>query len=136
MHPDEERQAYSEPAAAEPSAQVNINLREQMEPEEKTRFGRQVETKHHKLIAIGRELLQLQGFPIGLPGAVLMRQFRKKTYGLAGARGFTGAETAALDLKAREVLARSKAVITPESLFELRDDDEKVILLGDATEAC
>jgi hypothetical protein len=59
-----------------------------------------------------------------------MRQFRKKkTHGLTDARGLTRIETAALDLKAREVLVRNKAVITPESPFELRDDDDEIILL-------
>jgi hypothetical protein len=43
-------------------------------------------------------------------------QFRKKkTHGLANARGLTGAEVAALELKAREGLARARAVITPEA---------------------
>jgi hypothetical protein len=57
-------------------------------------------------------------------------QFRKKkTHGLADARGLTGTETAALDLKAREALARSKAVVTPKSPCELRDDDEDEIIL-------
>jgi hypothetical protein len=107
-----------------------MNLREQMEPEEKTRFDRQVEAGHQKLIAIGHEHLQLQAFPIGLPDAVPTRQFRKKkTHGLADARGLTGTETAALDLKAREALARKKAVVTPESPCELWDDDEEITLL-------
>ena len=129
MYPDEERQAHSEPAAAQPSAQVIINLREQMEPEEKTRFDRQVEAEHQKLIAIGYKHLQLQAFPIGLPDAVPMRQFRKKkTHGLADARGLTGTEIAALNLKAREALARNKAVVTPNSPFELGDDDEAMLL--------
>ena len=92
-----------------------------MEPEEKTRFDRQVEAEHQKLIAISREHLQLQAFPIGLPDAVPMRQFREKTRGLVDARGLIGTETAALDLKAREALAWNKAIVTPESPFELRD---------------
>jgi hypothetical protein len=101
-----------------------------MEPEEKARFDRQVEAEHQKLIAISHKHLQLQAFPISLPDAVPMRQFRKKkTHGLADARGLTGTETAALDLKAREALARNKAVITPESPFELRDDDDEITLL-------
>jgi hypothetical protein len=84
-----------------------------MEPEEKTRFDRQVEAEHQKLIAIGREHLQLQALPIGLPDAVPVRKFRKKkTHGLADARGLTGTEIAALDLKKREALARNRAVIT------------------------
>jgi hypothetical protein len=32
-------------------------------------------------------------------------------------------------LKAREALARNKAVITPEPSFELRDDDDDIMLL-------
>jgi hypothetical protein len=43
-------------------------------------------------------------------------QFRKKkTHGLANARGLTGAEVAALELKAREELARVRAAVTPEA---------------------
>jgi hypothetical protein len=58
-----------------------------------------------------------------------MRQFRKKkTHGLADARGLTGTESAALDPKARKALARNKAVINPESPFELRDDDDDEII--------
>jgi hypothetical protein len=101
-----------------------------MEPEEKTRFDRQVEAEHQKLIAIGREHLQLQALPIGLPDAVPVRKFRKKkTHGVADARGLTGTEIAALDLKKREALARNRAVVTPESPFELRDDDDEIMLL-------
>jgi hypothetical protein len=106
-----------------------MNLREQMEPEEKTRFDRQIEAEHQKLIAIGHEHLQLQAFPIGLPDAIPRRQFRKKkTHGLADARGLTGTKIAALDLKAREALARNKAVVTPGSPFKLGDDDEVMLL--------
>jgi hypothetical protein len=106
-----------------------MNLREQMEPEEKARFDRQVEAEHQKLIAIGNEYLQLQAFPIGLPDAVPKRQFRKKkTHGQADARGLTGTEIAAMDLKAREALARNKAVVTPDSPFELGDDDEAIVM--------
>jgi hypothetical protein len=47
-----------------------MNLREQMEPEGKTRFDRQIESEYQKLIAISHEHLQLQAFPISLPDAV------------------------------------------------------------------
>src|SRR2546423_14429260 len=67
---------------------------------------------------------------LALPDAVPRRQFRKKkTHGLADARGLTGTEIAALDLKAREALARNKAVVTPDSPLELRDDDEVILLV-------
>src|SRR2546421_2919473 len=66
---------------------------------------------------------------LALPDAVPRRQFRKKkTHGLADARGLTGTEIAALDLKAREALARNKAVVTPDSPLEPRDDDEVILL--------
>ena len=44
---------YSEPAAIVPSGQTIMNLRDQIEVEEKARFDRQVEAEHQKLIAIG-----------------------------------------------------------------------------------
>ena len=40
---------------------------------------------------------------------------KKKTHGKANARGLTGAEVAALELKAREELARTRAAVTPEA---------------------
>jgi hypothetical protein len=50
------------------------------------------------------------------PDAVPKPQFRKKkTHGLANARGLTGAEVAALELKTREELARTRAAVTPEA---------------------
>jgi hypothetical protein len=86
-----------------------MDLREQMEPEEKARFDRQIEAEQQKLLAIGRTHLELQAFPIGNPDPVPKPQFRKKkTHGVADARGLSGAEIAGLDLKAREALARKK----------------------------
>ena len=70
----------------------------QMEAEEKARFDRQVEAEHQKLIAIGQQHVQLPAFPIGLPDAIPTPQFRKKkTHGLADARGLFGAEITALE---------------------------------------
>jgi hypothetical protein len=69
-----------------------------------------------KLIAIAQDHIELQALPIGNPDAVLKPQFRKKkTHGLANARGLTGAEVAALELKTREELARTRAAVTPEA---------------------
>jgi hypothetical protein len=84
-----------------------MDLREQMEPEEKARFDRQIEAEQQKLLAIDRTHLKLQAFPIKNPDPVPKPQFRKKkTHGVADARGLSGAEIAGLDLKAREALAR------------------------------
>jgi hypothetical protein len=130
MYPDEERQAYSEPATAEPSAQVIMNLREQMEPEEKTRFDRQIESEYQKLIVLVMSIYSFKPSLLAFPMLSQCQQFRKmKTHGQADPRVLPGTETAALDLKAREALARNKAVVTPESPFRLRDDDDEVMLL-------
>ena len=40
---------------------------------------------------------------------------KKKTHGLANARGLTGAKVGALELKACEELARTRAAVTPEA---------------------
>ena len=55
-----------------------MDLREQMEPEEKARFDRQIEAEQQKLLAISRTYLELQAFPIGKPDPVPKPQFRKK----------------------------------------------------------
>ena len=82
---------YTAPTPVESSGQILANLREQMEPEEKARFDRQLEAEHQKLIAIGQEHLELQALPISLPDPAPKRQYRKKkTHGLANARGLTG----------------------------------------------
>jgi hypothetical protein len=104
---------YTEPAKIVPSGQVIMTLREQMEPEELARFDRQVEGEHQKLIAIGRQHLELQAFPIRNPDPLPQPRFRKKkAHGLANARGLSGAEIAALQLKEREELARKRAAVT------------------------
>ena len=101
---------------ARSTGQLLAELREQMEPEEKARFDRQVEAEQQKLIAIAQDHIELQALPIGNPDAVPKPQFRKKkTHGLANARGLTGAEVAALELKTREELARTRAAVTPEA---------------------
>jgi hypothetical protein len=101
---------------ARSTEQLLAELREQMEPEEKARFDRQVEAEQQKLIFIAQDHIELQALPIGNPDAVPKPQFRKKkTHGLANARGLTGAEVAALELKAREELARARAAVTPEA---------------------
>jgi hypothetical protein len=102
---------------ARSTGQLLAELREQMEPEEKARFDRQVEAEQQKLISIAQDHIELQALPIGNPDAVPKPQFRKKkkTHGLANARGLTGAEVAALELKAREELARARAAVTPEA---------------------
>jgi hypothetical protein len=110
---------YRAPTQVESSELILANLRDQIKPEEKARFDRQVEAQNQKLITIGQGHLKLQALPIGLPDAVPTRQYpKKKTHGLSDARGLTGAEIAARELKAREALARNKRVITPEDEIE------------------
>jgi hypothetical protein len=105
-----------------------------MGTEERARFDRQVEAQNQKLITIGQEHLELQALPIGLPDAVPTRQLpKKKTHGLANARGLTGAEIAAQELNAREALAQDRRVATPEPPsppFRLQDSDEDVLIPG------
>jgi hypothetical protein len=64
---------YSAPTLVESSGQILTNLREQMEPEEKARFSRQLEAEHQKLIAIGQRHLELHALPIGLHNPVPIR---------------------------------------------------------------
>src|SRR4030095_3809484 len=86
---------------------------------------------HQKLIAIGKEHLELQALPISLPDPVPKRQYRKKkTHGLADARGLTGAEVAALELKASEVLARKRNIVTPDAPEEEEWEDDGLILFS------
>jgi hypothetical protein len=68
--------------------------------------------------------------PIGLSNVVLTRQFqKKKIHGLADARGLTGAEIAAKDLKAREALAQDRRVVTPSPpMGFFKDEDEEGVL--------
>ena len=101
-----------------------MGLREQMEPEEKARFDRQIEAEQQKLLAIGRTHLELQALPIGNPDPMPKPRFRKKkTHGVADARGLSGAEIAGLDLKAREALARKERTAgTPDT------EDEGVLV--------
>jgi hypothetical protein len=119
---------YSDPTPVESSGQILANLREQMEPVEKARFDRQLEAEYQKLIVIGRGHLELQASPIGLPDLAPMRQYRKKkTHGLTDARGLTGAEIAALELKNREALARKRDIATPE---DSEEEDDSLLLFG------
>src|ERR1700733_1111017 len=68
------------------------------------------------ILSIAQDHIELQALLIGNPDAVPKPQFRKKkTHGLANARGLTGTEVAALELKAREELARSRTIVTPEA---------------------
>jgi hypothetical protein len=118
---------YSAPTPVESSGQILANLREQMEPEGKARFDRQLEAEYQKLIVIGRGHLELQASPIGLPDLAPMRQYRKrKNHGLADARGLTGTEIAALELKNRGALVRKRDIATPED----SEEDDGLLLFG------
>lgn len=119
MYVEDQAQPYSEPARvqAQSTGQTIMDLREQMGPEEKARYDRQIEAEQQKLFAIGRAHVELQAFPIGNPDPVPKPQFRKKkTHGVADARGLSGAEIAGRDLKAREALARKdRTAVTPDT---------------------
>ena len=72
--------------------------------------------------------MELQALPIGNPDAIPKRQFRKKkTHGFANARGLSGAEIAALDLRTRETrntrVRRERTAVTPSD-DEDDDNDE------------
>ena len=65
--------------------------------------------------------------------ALLRPQYQKKNpHGLADARGLTGAEIAALELKTREVLAQKKNLVTLDTPEE-EDDD---LTVRHASKAC
>jgi len=66
-----------------------------------------------KLIDTARLNIELQAFPIGNPDPTPKPKFRKKK-GTADARGLSGFEVAALELKARETLARKKAIVVSD----------------------
>jgi hypothetical protein len=80
--------------------------------------------------------VELQALPIGNPDAIPKRRFRKKkTHGLTNARGLSGAEIAALDLRTRKTrVRRERTAVTPsddehdehdEHEHEHEDDDEE-----------
>jgi hypothetical protein len=92
------------------TGQQIMELRDQMKPEEKARYTRQIEEDQQKLLKIGQQHLKLQQLPIGNPSPIPKRQYKKKkTHGLADARGLTGAEIANKALKEREAEARRQA---------------------------
>jgi hypothetical protein len=105
-----------------------------MQPEEKARFDRQVEAEHQKLIAIGQRHVKLQAFLIGNPDAIPKPYFRKKkTHGVADARGLTEAEIAALQLGERKALARKRTAVTPtasDTADTARDSDDGLVLFS------
>lgn len=69
-----------------------------------------------------------------MPDPARMRRYReKKTYGLADIRRLTRAEIAALESKAREVLARKRDVVTPDTP---EVEDGRLILFSTPFEAC
>jgi hypothetical protein len=132
-HLEEEPQAYNEPARIEArsTSQTITELRDQMGLEEKTRFDRQVEAEQQKLIVITRDQVELQALPIGNPDANPKRRFRKKkTHGFTNARGLSGAEIAALDLRTREtrntrVRRERTAVMPSDDEDDDNDEDEE-----------
>jgi hypothetical protein len=76
------------------------------------------------MIEIGRQAIALQAIPIGNPDAVPKRQFqKKKIHGKANARGLSGAEIAAKELKAR------KARQAREDSNDNKDDEDGMIVL-------
>ncbi len=109
---EDEAEAYDEPGRAEvgSTGQQIMELRDQMKPEEKARYTRQIEEDQQKLLKIGQQHLKLQQLPISNPSPVPKRQYKKKkSHGLADARGLTGAEVANKALKEREAEARRQA---------------------------
>jgi hypothetical protein len=97
-----------------------------MEPEERSRFDAQVEAQQQKLIDIARLHVELQAFPISNPDPVPKPKFRKKKSGV-DARGLSGFEVAALELKARERLARKEAIVVSDTR---EGGDEGILVPG------
>jgi hypothetical protein len=99
-----------------------------MEPEERSRFDAQVEAQQQKLINIARLHVELQALPIDNPDPVRKPKFRKKKdRGKADARGLSGFEVAALELKGREALARKEAIAISDTG---ESDDEGIVVPG------
>jgi hypothetical protein len=131
-YPEEELQAYNELVRVEArsTTQTITQLRDQMALEEKARFDCQVEAEQQKLIVIARDHVELQALPIGNPDANPKRRFRKKkTHALTNARGLSGTETAALDLRMRETrntrVRRERTAATPSDDEDDDEDDEE-----------
>jgi hypothetical protein len=126
---EDEAEIYNEPGRAEmgSTAQQIMESRDQMKPEEKAQYTRQIEEDQQKLLKIGQQHLKLQQLPIGNPSPVPKRQYKKKTHGLADARGLTGAEIASKALKEREAEARRQA--TAQAIAtHIGGDDEGIIV--------
>jgi hypothetical protein len=111
------------------TSQQIMELRDQMKPEEKARYTRQIEEDQQKLLKIGQQHLKLQQLPIGNPSRVPKRQYKKKKiHGLADARGLTGAEIADKALKEREAKARRQATA---QATHIGGDDEGIVTVPD-----
>jgi hypothetical protein len=113
------------------TGQQIMELRDQMKPEEKARYTRQIEEDQQKLLKIGQQHLKLQQLPIGNPSPVPKRQYKKKKiHGLADARGLTGAELADKALKEREAEARRQATAQARETH-IGGDDEGIMTVPD-----
>jgi hypothetical protein len=122
----EEQQVYNEPFQVTiPSTSRTIaDLRTQMELDERSRFDALVEAQQQKLIDIARLHVELQAFPIGNPDPIPKPKFPKKK-GKTDAPGLSGFEIAALELKAREELARRGAAVVSDTG---ESDDEGILV--------
>jgi hypothetical protein len=130
---EDEAEAYDELERPEmgSTGQQIMELRDQMKPEEKARYTRQIDEDQQKLLKIGQQHLKLQQLPIGNPSRVPKRQYKKKKiHGLADARGLTGAEIADKALKEREAKARRQA--TAQAIAtHIGGDDEGIVTVPD-----
>jgi hypothetical protein len=111
-------------AAVAPVDTLIATIRAELQPEEKARFEAQILREQEKLVEIGQRHLALQSLPMGLPDALPRPSGRRKrTQG--GSRLMTGPEVAAVELKARERLA--KQAVKGKTIEIVRDEDITVI---------
>lgn len=134
MYVEDEAEVYNEAGRAEmvSTAQQIMELRDQMKPEEKTQYTRQIEEDQQKLLKIGQQHLKLQQLPISNPSPIPKRQYKKKkTHGLADARGLTGAEIAGKALREREAEARQQATTQAKAMDIGAGGDEGIMAVPD-----
>lgn len=119
---------YASTATLATSTHNVEDLLDQMKPQERALFTRQIERSNEELLEIGRRHLELQALPISKPDPIPKRRVvQRKSHGRADARGLTGAELADRALITKEKAeARVARATTPGP----SDDDGSILIPG------